>query len=635
MRARSAVWLLVAIWVGCKGDAEGNRFCNLGTECMADEQCDDGRCRACDDRDHDGWGCSDCDDTNPLAYPGANEICDAIDNDCDGVVDEDVEVAYYADADHDGYGQHESAVLACAAPPGFVADGTDCNDTDPTINPGRVEICDFRDNDCDGVIDEDVKTTFYRDADGDGYGDPANTIVGCIQPSGFIAVADDCDDTRPDVNPGAAESCNARDDDCDGVVDGQTRACDNACGAGVETCRAGLFVECNAPPIVTVSSLLQIKGTDVAEFSCLVIKSRVTTDPDTTIAADNWIRVEQGGQLELGARSKLLAGESVSFVNNGALFAPDVVIETKLLNVEQDARWFIGDALGVAYSAGGAAACTNGGIDSVGGGAGGARGGGGGAGGSCGAISTQPRAGVGGTAAASGADGCDCPCTINAAGGEPSGGDGGLAYSGGGGGGGGAAGGAGGAGFLTVATAAGAGGAADGATNEQPTTGGGGGGGGGTALTTFAAEACRTQGGSSGGLMLVRADRMINRGTLLADGAPGADAVGSSANAGGGGGGGGGSFVFFVDELQNDGSMSAVGGRGGNGSVQASFGCGIKAGGGGGGSGGRIYFAGKSKPAPLSLASGNLFLGGGAGGAGFCGGPAGTAGGSGWWFSVE
>ncbi len=102
---------------------------------------------------------SDCDDTNPAIHPGANEVCDGVDNNCNGLVDgadptldTSTEQAYYRDGDGDGYGAG-SATLACGQPSGYVTLAGDCNDADATTHPGAVEICDGRDNDCDGGID--------------------------------------------------------------------------------------------------------------------------------------------------------------------------------------------------------------------------------------------------------------------------------------------------------------------------------------------------------------------------------------------------------------------------------------------------------------------------------------------------
>lgn len=103
------------------------------------------------DADSDGFAADDCDDDDPLVFPGADEHCDGVDEDCDGDADEDaIDAAmWFADADGDGTGDDTTAMSACAQPEGYVAVGGDCDDTDPDAAPGLVEVCgDESDNDC-------------------------------------------------------------------------------------------------------------------------------------------------------------------------------------------------------------------------------------------------------------------------------------------------------------------------------------------------------------------------------------------------------------------------------------------------------------------------------------------------------
>ncbi len=190
----------------------------------ADYDCDGSTAWA--DDDGDGWAaCEECDDGDPEVNPGVAELCDGIDNDCDGSVDEDDASdadTWYADSDGDGYGDADATTAACTQPTGYSADATDCDDASSAVNPGAPELCNGIDDDCDGVTDEDDASdapTWYADRDADGYGDPATSTAACSEPSGFSADATDCDDTDADVNPGASEACNGIDDDCDGSVD--------------------------------------------------------------------------------------------------------------------------------------------------------------------------------------------------------------------------------------------------------------------------------------------------------------------------------------------------------------------------------------------------------------------------------
>lgn len=173
------------------------------------------------------------------------------------------EITWYADADSDGYGDLSVTSVACEQPIGFVADATDCDDGNGSAFPGNTEVCDGVDNDCSGTVDEGVTTTYYADADSDGYGSNAVTQFACSAPTGYTEKGDDCDDAEAAYNPGAAEedctdpadyncdgstgyadadsdswaaceecndadatinptaaeSCNSTDDDCDGDVD--------------------------------------------------------------------------------------------------------------------------------------------------------------------------------------------------------------------------------------------------------------------------------------------------------------------------------------------------------------------------------------------------------------------------------
>jgi hypothetical protein len=211
----------------------------------------------------------DCNDADRLIHPDAAEWCDGIDNNCDLDIDPADSLdadAWYADVDNDGYGDAESLRMSCEQPAGYVADDSDCNDGAPAVHPGRTEICDGADQDCDGDIDEGPPAdapTWYLDRDDDGFGESGTAFVACTPPAGFTSsfgdcndsddlfypgasetsctdpndyncdgvtglvdsdgdgfgACEECDDNDPEVNPDASETCDGVDEDCNGLVD--------------------------------------------------------------------------------------------------------------------------------------------------------------------------------------------------------------------------------------------------------------------------------------------------------------------------------------------------------------------------------------------------------------------------------
>ncbi|MFT4979571.1 MAG: hypothetical protein ACI8S6_005483 [Myxococcota bacterium] len=185
------------------------------------------------DEDGDGFVASeDCDDGDPAVSPVAEEVCDGIDNDCDVFIDEGDAtdtVPWHQDADEDGYGDGDGEsepVYACTAPTGRVASSDDCDDYDPDVHPDGDEVCDGKDNDCDGLTDSQdpqvdltTTTTFYADDDGDSYGDPNSLTLACAQPPDCVSNSRDCDDDDDTVSPDGVEVCDGVDNDCDGDID--------------------------------------------------------------------------------------------------------------------------------------------------------------------------------------------------------------------------------------------------------------------------------------------------------------------------------------------------------------------------------------------------------------------------------
>jgi hypothetical protein len=169
----------------------------------------------------DGWvqNSSDCNDENPLMFSASEEVCDNIDNDCNGEVDEELTLLFYLDLDNDGYGNPEQEVFLCSIEEGTSTDNSDCNDQNDEIRPDAEEICDTIDNDCDGAIDEEVTLLFYLDSDNDGYGNPEQEVFLCSIEEGTSTDNSDCDDLDYYIRPDAQEVCDNVDNDCDDMVD--------------------------------------------------------------------------------------------------------------------------------------------------------------------------------------------------------------------------------------------------------------------------------------------------------------------------------------------------------------------------------------------------------------------------------
>ncbi len=179
---------------------------------------------ACSQPDGHVTNDDDCDDSASDTYPGAEESCDEVDQDCDDDIDEDASDGdtWWIDLDGDGYGNLILTTSDCEQPVGYVDNDDDCDDLEADAWPGNTEVCDGIDNDCDDDADEDSASdapTWYADSDGDGYGDPDVTEVQCEEPSGHSSNANDCDDGDATINPSALEQCDSADNDCDGDID--------------------------------------------------------------------------------------------------------------------------------------------------------------------------------------------------------------------------------------------------------------------------------------------------------------------------------------------------------------------------------------------------------------------------------
>ncbi len=171
----------------------------------------------------EGWvlDATDCDDACASCFPGAEESCDGVDQDCDALVDEEVQRGYFRDADGDGRGLLDEYVFACALPDGYAIVAGDCDDTRASVRPGAPEVCNGLDDDCDHRVDQTFACA-------------AGASVSCTTTCGTrgTALCVRCEVPGPSACTPPVESCNGLDEDCDGWIDEGVRTFGSAVSAG-------------------------------------------------------------------------------------------------------------------------------------------------------------------------------------------------------------------------------------------------------------------------------------------------------------------------------------------------------------------------------------------------------------------
>jgi len=244
---------------------------------------------------------TDCNDASSSVYPGATETCNSVDDDCDGTTDEGVTTTYYADADSDTYGNATSTSAACSVPVGYVSNSTDCDDT--TSSKYRT-------------------ATVYADADSDTYTSTSSSqCIGSAAPAGYSLTASattDCNDAASSVYPGATETCNSVDDDCDGATDEGVTTTYYADSDGDSYGNLSSTSAACSVPVGYVSNSTDCDDTTSSKYRTATIYADTDSDSYTSTSSSSCIGSSAPAGYSLTASATTDCNDAASSVYPGA-----------------------------------------------------------------------------------------------------------------------------------------------------------------------------------------------------------------------------------------------------------------------------------------------------------------------------
>jgi len=345
--------------VDLNSDGDHCGACNV--ECGEGARCVDGACLCPQgltecidscvnlevDRAHCGACFNDCavgqDCLEGVCMSSREEFCDGVDNDLDGIIDED----------KSGGPLRVDCSTLCGSGVRLCQDGvfTDCD-----APQGSEELCDSADNDCDGLADEGLVRTYYEDRDGDGYGNAelSTALSSCAPPTAlgpnggaYVTSNSDCNDNNDLIYPTAEERCDLLDNNCDGTVDegcsceqGVTRPCGSdvgVCRPGSQTCNGDSFSACEGDEYLAPSP----ERCDERDEDC----DGVTDEGLTPDLYEQPEGAEEGELLSEGANNRCEGARQLPQSNSGA---PSVTIDGASLysslgvdaQAERDVDWY-------------------------------------------------------------------------------------------------------------------------------------------------------------------------------------------------------------------------------------------------------------------------------------------------------